>query len=480
MQTFYKLFLIPLTYTLFISFLTGCSVQDDYSAPQVNLPASWQRIINKQSQSSLELQDYWKQFKDPSLNKLMQKTYQDNLLLLEAGFRMQEALAVRGLQSAAYFPDIDLDISAERRRRSEAVASAISNPRNDFFSFGGVMQWEIDLFGRIKNLNEATSAQLESAIEDYRGVLVSVNAEVASAYVRYRILENQIRLTKNNIKRQKASFELTNSRFEAGLAPELDVRQAEANLEQTAAVLPQLKISLVRERNALAVLTGSYPDEIKNIFQEQQQIPEIKILNKLELPLNIFKQRPDLRQIERDMAAQYALIGAAKAEQYPILSLPGNFSFQSLNNFEEAFKGSSLAYAFGPNIQLNVLDFGRVDRNIDIQNFRLKQLHSRYRNQVLTAVQQVENALISMQQEKIRSESLSRSVTANIKSTDLAKSLYINGLTDFQNVLDSERNLFEQEINLAESRGNLFISYIALFRALGGGWSGEAGSIEVR
>ena len=451
--------------------LSACSVGPDYTPPDIDLPERWSNILQQPEQPERpDLIEYWKQLNDNTLDMFIEKGLTENLTLQEVSYRIDEAFALYGVNRSEYFPDIDLNATLQRRRRSEAVASAIQTPRNDLLAAGGVLGWEIDLLGRIRRLNESAQAQLDARYSEYNAAIVTLCAEIASSYIQFRTLQSQINLTQKNIGIQKESLDIANERLSAGVTPELDVYQAESNLGQTQAALPLLRISRIREINRLAVLLGTYPEDIELLISAVHPIPEAPSAKKGSLPLDSIRQRPDLRQAERELAAQHALIGASIAELYPIISLPGFFSFEALQTLEDAFRVGSVAYAIGPRVSLNFLDFGRVRGNIKIQEARTLQIESRYKQLVLRAVQEVEDALIAKKEERRRAMFLDNSVEASRKSAALVRSLYVAGLTDFQNVLDSERTLFEQEIELAQSHGNTTAAWVALFRALGGGW----------
>jgi len=451
--------------TLTLCVLAGCSVGPDYVRPEVELPERYALALEQPpGADTAALSEYWRHLQDPVLNKLVEVGNLQSLTLQEAALRVEESFAALGVQRAEFFPDIDLVADYQARRRSESVASAITSPNNDLFSTGGTLSWELDLLGRVRRLNESASASLEAQTEEFRGTLVTLHAEIARTYIRYRTFQTELALTEQNIRTQQESLGLAKDLNAAGVAPELDVRQAESNLGQTEAALPLLRIALAETEHRLAVLLGTYPKKVRPLLLAGLQIPKVPEVNTSVLPINILRLRPDIRQAERELAAQHALIGAAEAELYPIVSLPGFFSFESLDSVTKAFDRGSLAFSIGPRIRWNFLDFGRTRGNIKIQD-------ARYRQSVVDAVAEVADALVRLDQLKIREEALSRSVNASKRSAELVRSLYLTGLTDFQNVLDNERRLFEQEILLAESVGARVESFVALFRALGGCWN---------
>jgi NodT family efflux transporter outer membrane factor (OMF) lipoprotein len=457
--------------TIVVVLLVGCSVGPDYVEPTIDLPVAWEASLKQPTlpdQASLGF--YWRDLADPVLDALIENGLENNQGLQGTALRIDEALANYRIQRAEFLPDIDLQGNVARRRRSAAIASAISSLHNDYAGVGGLLRWEIDIFGRVRRLTESASASIEANVELYHGSVVTLLSEITLGYVRYRALQTSIELTKQNIRSQEDSLHVAQDRFAAGIAPELDVRQAESNLGETKAAMPVIRIMLAQQKHNLAVLCGVYPEEIDTLLAEPRAIPAIPDMHSRQLPLQLLRQRPDLRQAERRLAAQHALIGAAEAELYPIVSLPGSFTFEAINTLENAFKGDSLAYSVGPRVDLNFLDFGRVRGNIATQEIRTLQLEQEYRQLVLQAVQEVENALVALAEQQVRRMHLNESVKASQKSAELVKSLYVSGLTDFQNVLDSERRLFSQQISLTESTGQMVEAYVQLYRALGGGW----------
>lgn len=450
--------------------LGGCSVGPDYEAPVSVLPTDW-NLEQPSPPAADTLRSYWQRFEDPLLTILVGRALQDNRSLRQTVLRIDEAAALYQIQRGEFFPDIDAQGTLRRSKVSEAVVRLAPEPRNDFLALGATMAWEIDLFGRLRRLRESAEASFEASIADYNAALVSLSAEVALSYIRIRTLQQQVLLTQDNIRAQSESLDLTKSRFAVGIAPELDVKQAESNLGETKAALPALQIRLQQEIHRMAVLLGVFPEEVRGLFQNHLGIPrtpEIKFQN---LPMDIIRQRPDIRRVERQLAAQHALIGARQAEFYPIISLPGEFSFEALNDLHNAFDTSSIAYSIGPSIRWNLFDMGRVSGALEVEKIRTEQRQQEYQQQVLTAVREVEDAAIAYSQQQIRVSNLNNSVDASKKARELVKALYVSGLTDFQNVLDSEQRLFAQQISLAQSQGATVEAYVSLFRALGGGWS---------
>ncbi len=480
LQSYCTLKLIPLL-ALALILLQGCfgigpRVGPDYSTPQLEMQDAWHQAITKGlAEGEADLQTWWNVLDDPVLNGLIERAGQGNLELKEAFARIKEARANRGIAAGERFPDID-STGAGMRIRSPHTFLPPTTQRSrtdDFFKFGGEGSWEIDFWGRIDRSIESTDASLAASVEDYRDVLVMLYAEVSTNYVEVRALQDRIRYVRGNIKTQRKSLQLTKDRFDAGLAPDLDVQQAELNLARTESTLPTLQMLLVQTLNRLGVLLGENPTALHDELSLPASIPEPLDQIKIGLPVDLLRQRPDIRQAERELAAQTALIGVAKADLYPSFSLFGTFEMGA-NDFSDAISYSkSRMHSFGPSFRWNIFDGGRVRNQVRAERSRTEQALVRYEQTVLKAMEDVENSMISYMQEADRRSKLERSVTAARKSVELVNTLYLSGLTDFQNVQEMERSLFEQEDLFAESEGKVIQNLIGIYRSLGGGWNPE-------
>ncbi len=472
--------LIPLL-ALTLVLIQGCfgigpKVGPDYTPPELEMQDSWHQEITKGfEEGEANLQTWWRVLNDPVLNRLIERADQGNLQLEEAFARIKEARAIRGIEAGERFPDLNSTGDARRMRSPHTFLPPTTqrSRTDDFFKFGGEGSWEIDFWGRIDRSIESADASLEASTEDYRDVLVVLYAEVSTNYVEVRALQDRIKYVRGNIETQHKSLQLTKDRFDAGLAPDLDVQQAELNLARTESTLPTLQIQLVQTINHLGVLLGEHPGALHDELVKPSSIPKPSEHITVGLPVGLLRQRPDIRQAERELAAQTALIGVAKADLYPSFSLFGTFEIAA-NDFSDVFDYSqSRMHSFGPSFRWNIFDGGRVRNQIRAESARTEQALVRYEQAVLNALEDVENAMISYNQEGVRRNALERSVKAARKSTELVRTLYISGLTDFQNVQEMERFQFEQEDQFAESEGKVVQNLISIYRSLGGGWNPE-------
>ncbi len=479
-QTHSTLKLIPLS-VLALILLQGCfgigpKLGPDYAPPELVMQDAWHQAVTEGlSDGEANLQTWWTVFNDPVLNGLIESADKGNLQLKDAFARIKEARAHRGISAGERYPDLNATGDARRRRSPHTFLPPTTqgSRTDDFFKFGGEGSWEIDFWGRIDRSIESSDASLAASVEDYRDVLVVLYADVSNNYVEVRALQDRIKYVRGNIETQRKSLQLTTDRFNAGLAPMLDVQQAELNLAMTESTLPTLQMLLVQTINRLGVLLGEHPSALHDELEKQASIPKPSGQITIGLPVELLRQRPDIRQAERELAAQTALIGVAKADLYPSFSLFGTFEIAA-NDFSDALSYSkSRMHSFGPSFRWNIFDGGRVRNQIRVEDARTEQALVRYEQTVLNALEDVENAMVSYIQEDVRREALERSVMAARKSTELVSTLYVNGLTDFQNVQEMERFQFEQEDKFAESEGQVIQNLISIYRSLGGGWAPE-------
>lgn len=463
---------------LAVGLLQGCvtlvTVGPDYAPPETKMPDAWHQAATKGlAEGRADLQTWWVTLNDPVLDNLIRRAGAGNLDLKEAVARILQARASLGIVSGEQFPQIDGAGSFDRSRTSEGIQVAVPPPQDNpdnFSNLGLSATWEIDLWGRIKRSIESADAALDASIEDYRDVLVLLFADVASNYVEARTLQARIRLARNNVELQRQTLQLTQGRFTAGIAPLLDVRQAELNLARTESSIPTLRSSLAQAINRLGVLLGDYPSALYADLAQPAPIPVPPDDVTVGLPAELLRQRPDIRLAERALAAQTAQIGVATADLYPQFSLFGTLGVSAVDAVT-FFASGNVTYSFGPQFSWNLFAGGSIRSNIDAQDALTRQALLQYENTVLQAVEETENSMTAYVQERDRKGALTRSVTAAQEAVKLVETLYRTGLTDFNNVLNTQAALFDQQDQLAESKGDVTQNLIGIYKALGGGWS---------
>jgi len=460
--------------------LAGCTtVGPDYELPETQMPDSWHvAAVDGLDDGEADLQNWWRVFDDPLLDELVLRSAGGNLDLRGAMWRVEEARALRGVVAGAQNPQVDFSGDAARSQPSDngslgSVAPSGGFDAGNIFSAGFGAIWEIDVFGRIRRQVEAADAATQATVESYRDVLVSLYAETALAYVNVRTSQERLRIAHANVKGQQDTLKLTKDRFAAGLVSALDVAQAESNLANTYSLIPVIERDLDRAMNRLAVLLGEQPGELHAELSTEAPIPTEPVEVTTGLPVELLRQRPDVRQAERELAAQTARIGVATADLYPSFGLSGFLGVESTSG-GDLLEGDSVTWSIGLPIRWNIFAGGRIRSQIRAEEARTQQLLANYEQTVLAALEESENAMVAYEKEVQRRERLRQSVDATQRSLSLVLTQYTSGLTDFQNVLDTQRTLLVREDELAVAEGIVISNLVQLYRALGGGWDPDA------
>lgn len=466
--------------------ILGCAaVGPDYVTPAVTVPGAWSSDLAAGIQlGQTELQKWWTQFGDPTLSELIERAAQGNLDLRAAVSRIDEARAELGVVSGSRYPRVDSTASYTRSRQSEesgidggTFGNQATGKEIDTYVARLGVGWEFDLFGRVRRSIQASKANWEAAAEDYHGITVALCAEIAGVYVNIRELQRRVAIAGENLTSQRKSLNLVRTKRAAGIAPALDLSQAEANVASTEARLPQLHAQLRLAINRLSVLLGEHPGTLPSEMGSPGAIPSPPEKILIGIPADLMRQRPDIRRAERLLAAQTARIGIQTAELYPRISLSGFFGF-SAQNPGDLIQARSRAFAFGPSLAWNIFAGGSIRSAIEVEDARAHQALIAYEQTVLRALEDVEAALANYEYERQRNSSLRRAVTAYRQSVIFAEDLYDGGKSDFQNVLDAQRNLLTFEDQLAESDAARSSHLIALYRAMGGGWETQQNAQE--
>jgi NodT family efflux transporter outer membrane factor (OMF) lipoprotein len=456
----------------------GCiTVGPDYEEPESTAPDRWYSEATRGLEDGdAPLQTWWTVLRDPTLDTLIQRATEANLGLEVAVYRLEEAQALRGVVASQRKPDVVLDGSATRSEPSDVgvlgglVPEGESLEATNLFDVSAVASWEIDLWGRIRRSVEAADAAVEASLEDYRDVLVSLYAEVAANYIQARTFQKRIGLARANVEAQQETLRLTRDRFNAGLVSGLDVAQAESNLANTESLIPQLEIFLEATLNRLAVLLGEPPGAAHDLLSSGIEVPADPSGVVTVLPADLLRQRPDIRRAERSLASQHARIGVATADLYPTFSLTGLIGLQAAD-LDDLGSSDALTWSIGLPVRWNLFTGGRVRSQIRVEEARTRQAYAAYQQTVLVALEEVENSMVAYQRERLRRDKLADSVEATQRSLELVLTQYRAGLTNFQNVLDTQRSLLLRQDEHAVSRGEVLRDLVLLYRALGGGWS---------
>ncbi len=454
--------------------ISGCAMMGpDYIKVEPEVPQAWHSqltggLMGGQVDSAL-LAQWWQGFNDPVLASLEDGAVQGNLDLQEARARVREARALRGGSRAGLFPSLNAMASATKSRSSGNVGGG---GEAEMYSVGFDAGWELDIFGGKRRALEAAQADLEASRAALRDVLVSLTAEVGINYVDVRAYQARLAAARDNLAAQQNTYELNESRYQAGLIAELAVQQSRYNLERTRSQIPQLETGLAQVMNRLAVLLGKRPGALQKKLAQVEPVPTAPIAITVGIPAAALRRRPDIRQAERELAAQTARIGAATADLYPKFQLSGSIGLESMR-LENLPEWASRLFRIGPSFSWNIFDAGMIRCNIEVQNARQEQALVRYKTTVLEALEEVENALTSFVKEQDRLNALTHATAAAGKADQVARDRYQAGLVDFSNVLDAQRSLLSFQDELAQSTGAVTADLIRLYKTLGGGWVAE-------
>ncbi len=463
--------------------LSGCTmVGPDYVKPTAPEAEKWLESGDPQIESKeADFGQWWTVFNDPVLNTLVETAYNQNLPLQIAGVRILEARAQLGIAFGFQYPQQQqVDASGSVNQLSKNAPNGAFADRY-FFDYQTSLgaAWELDFWGKFRRAVQTGIASLEANIADYDDILVTLTAEVARTYVIVRTAEQRLIVTHENVKLQERSMNLANVRFKAGAVTELDVTQATSLLRSTEATIPPLEIDLRQAKNALAILLGKLPGEIDDLLGGVGPIPGVPAEVAVGIPAELLRRRPDIRFAERQLAAQSALIGVAKADLFPAFSLFGSLGFQTSDkvgassndaDLGDWFKSNSFTYSAGPSVSWNIFNYGRITNSVRVQDARFQELAVNYNNTVLGATQEVEDAIVSFLQNQNAVVFLADAVKASKRSVDLSTIQYREGLVDYQRVIDTQRDLTAQQDNLVATTGDVDLGLVSIYRALGGGW----------
>jgi multidrug efflux system outer membrane protein len=460
---------------LSVAILSGCMVGPNFQRPHTTLPADWSEpTVEPRSVTAAEteLASWWTLFDDPTLVSLVDSAVQSNLDLRQAEARIRQARAARGVVAAGIGPTVDATGAYQRSRSSGAGNGKSEGVISNQYQAGFDSGWELDIFGGVRREIEAADADLQAAVETRRDVLVTLTAEVARNYIELRAFQQRIAIARQNLAAQKHSADLTRQRFQGGFAGGLDVANADAQVATTASQIPLLESAARQSIYSLSVLLGMDPAALLPELSPPEVIPPAPPSPPPGVPADLLRRRPDIRLAEAEIHAATARIGVATADLFPKFTIFGSAGLRSAD-FSSWFDWSSRIWSFGPSVSWNVFDMNRTRSNIELQKALQDQSLIAYRQTVLNALQEVENALIASSKEEEHRRSLVDAVGANRKAVDLATMLYTQGQTDFLNVLNAQRSLYATQDALVQSTGSVSTDLVALFKALGGGWNEE-------
>lgn len=468
----YRIVLMTVTLGLVV-FMGGCTtLGPDYERPEAELETEW---IDYQDPSISNVSPtdprWWSLvFKDSILDELIQEAIQENLSLRSAGLRVLQSQMSLAIAVGQRYPQTQEITGSVAGVRGEKPGGEVG--QYGTFDAGFNLAWEADVWGRFRRLVETASAQLDASVANYDDVMVSLLAQVAQNYFVIRSFQSRLQVARDNVAIQKKSVAITQARYVGGMVTELDVDQARTLLNNTQAEVGALETTLQQTRNSLAVLLGKTPQQMGSLLSKAAPIPETPAEIAIGMPQNLIRQRPDIRVAERNMAAQSAQIGYAITELYPSFSLGGTISLgtTSLDGAGNLLSADSLTGNVSGGLQWNIFNYGRLKNNVRLQDATFQQLLVDYRNTVLQAQAEVENAIVAYLKSREQLKYYRLAAEAAQRSVDVATIQYTDGLTDFTSVIQTLDALRSQQDQLASIEGTVATNLVQVYKSLGGGW----------
>lgn len=473
--------------------LNSCTFYPRYKRPCMEMPENW-RVSSDETETVINVR-WWEQLQDPILNALIQEALESNNDLRIATARILQFQAQLGIVSSQLYPQIYGQGITSRQRASQTLAGngVFSNSKSNtsYQGGGGILpnlgqlfpiysndyqalitaSYELDLWGKIRSAASASYAELLGQINARRTVVLSVVSSVAASYILLRQYDSQLQISELTLKSRENSYQLAKLRFEEGLTSELEVAQAASERDEAAIQVIQFQTLIPQQENLLSVLIGHPPAAIKrgqpvDGFKLPPEIP-------VGLPVDLLEQRPDILQAEDQLIAANFRIGEARALYFPDITLTGYYGYES-SELHRLFTDPSRTWQWMVNLLQPIFTGGRITNTVDLAKARKQEAVYNYLQVILTALKEVDDALIGHKDAK-------RAVVAELaRVKDLREYLHLatlqyeNGLVDYLNVLDAERRLFDSQLDLAKGQADVFITLVNIYKALGGGWVVDA------
>ena len=471
-----------ITTLIVVTTLSGCMLGPDYRVPQSNLPDDW---LEPQGpgvvDASADQSQWWLSFNDPSLTALIDAASTNNQAIHIAGLRVYEARALLGRVKGSLYPQVQsggLGASSVELSENTDLFSILPGPianitddSYEAYSVGLDAAWELDFWGRFRRGIEAADANLEGNIASYDDLMITVQGEVAVAYVMLRTLQEQLANAHENVELQQRSYDIAEVRNRNGLTSELDIAQSLALLRDTQSLIPKLNTAIRRTKSALSLLVGRAPSELQDLIADTGTVPTALQDIAVGVPADLLRRRPDVRRAAMLAASQSALIGAFKADMYPAFRLAGSVAYVAESS-GDLFEGDSLGTVGAFGFMWKFLNYGRLQNKVRAQDARFQQAVTGYQLTVLAAAREVEDALAGYTGARQEVTFKQDSVGAAKRAVEIALAQYRDGEVSYTTVLDTQRIQLLQQDALARTRGRGAANLIAAYKALGGGWTG--------
>ncbi len=450
----------------------SCTVGPDYKRPKFYPDASIEQSLQLNPQAASEVSlDWYKQFNDPFLNTLIARGVNYSPTIGAAVEKLRQARQSLRINAVQNFPDFDADGSYHYVKDSVSYGIPLST---DYYQLGIDASWELDIWGGGRRLTESSLALVREAAANLNNVRLSLTAEIAADYVSLRQAQEQLRISQKNLVLQKSIYDLVKQKSQAGLADDIALNQASYAVKTTSMLIPQLEQQVEAYENALAILTGRLPGELKDMLDNPEHnlvaAPFAYDLQRLyALPVDVIRNRPDVQVSEQQLVAQNAKIGQAIAELFPSVSLSGFIGYQG-PNIHRLVSPDHDMYSYSPSITLPLFHWGALMNNVELQKSIAKEDLYLYKASILNAAAEIRNAMVNVEKEYNRNASARQAVSAQRKVSSLTLGKYKQGLISFSDVLTAQQDLLSSENEMAASNAAIYQNIISFYKAVGGGY----------
>jgi len=458
--------------------LSACALVPDYERPSLDLPADEQASANLAADQRAAMVQWWQQFEDPVLTRMIDTALASNLDIALQAARIQQARAQLGLSRAQFYPTLSGQVEASRAKASleanPAIRASGQSRYSSSYSVAATLDYELNLFSALAG-HEAAEAQLLAAAYTHDAIRLSVVGDIVANYMSLRAVQREIRITRGTIETRAEDLELAKKRYQFGAIDQLTLLQTQAILANARAQLPQLLEQESLLESSLALLVGKSPRAIMSEAEiEPAPLQEITLPEELPvlLPSTLVNRRPDIRAAEATLAASNANVGVARAQYFPTLNLTAMIG-SAATSIGSLFESAAEAASVGGAIGAPILSFGRIQANIEAAKAQREQAIIMYRQAVRNAFADVRDALVGVDVTAERVRTTRNQVEDYEATLRLARERYNAGSTDLRDVLDAQRQLFSAELQLSQAIRDRFVATANLFKALGGGWSDD-------
>ena len=413
--------------------------------------------------------EWWKTaFKDPILDRLVEMALAQNLSLRSAGLRVLQARQQLLIAIGNQYPQ------QQQLSGQAEIEGVFSSPAYEIYDLGFNLAWEADVWGRFKRQIQSASAELDASVGSYDGVMVSLIAQVAQTYLLIRTTQQRLAVARHNLELQQESVRITTAKFEGGEVSSLDVNQAQTLFYNTQASVVSFELSLQQFKNSLAILLGRPPFDMSQLLGAPLPVPTVAPEIAVGMPQDLIRRRPDIRTAERQLAAQSAQIGVAVSDLYPAFGLGGSIgtsvSTDGGLNFSDLFSAQTSGYNLFGAFQWNIFQYGRLKNNIRLQDAVFQQLLEDYRQTVLQAQGEVENAIVAFFKSQQQLSSLRSAADAAQRAADVSTLQYKEGEVPYNTVITTLQAFVDQQDQFAAIQGTVTTNLVDVYRSLGGGW----------